>query len=413
MELKRHPTAHSLAWISSASSVLLAAVAFLFVLTAPARAEEHNFCWGKSLPLLGEGWCQDSTPRWITAVYGSGSKPTCAGATEGAFLCTHGANEGVYVGSPYFNGSANLKATLYNNSSSKGDVVYGVVWSNPEGPSPPPPPPPAATWHFDDLGGNISGDPDISSWGANRLDVFGRAADGSYAHTGWTGSSWTPWENLGGAGAIVSGVGSVGKDGNRIDAVGRTSNGSVLDLYFYGSWHTENMGGNIVGDPDISSWGGSDLDLWGRGTDNTLMHKWWTGTKWSAWESLGSKLVTLAGSPAAVSWGPGRVDVASRASDGSVQDTWWNGSTWQTSNLGGVIIGDPELSTSGEGILNVFARGLDDTLQHKWYQNGSWSNWESLGGSLASSPGAVSWDSNRIDVVARGADGSILHWWWG
>ena len=179
-----------------------------------------------------------------------------------------------------------------------------------------------SSWASGNLGGTIYGDPDIASWGPNRLDVFGRAGDGSIAHKAWTGASWSSWENLGGANAIVSGVGAVGSNGNRIDAVGRAANGSVFHLYFLGSWYTENQGGSIKGDPDMSSWGVGNYNLWARGaSDDMLNTKYWTGSAWSAWES--TKQGPLSSAPGAISFEPGRFDVVTLDANGSVRHWWW------------------------------------------------------------------------------------------
>ena len=101
------------------------------------------------------------------------------------------------------------------------------------------------------------------------------------------------------------------------------------------------------------SWSFGRIDVFVRGNDAAIWHKYHQGT-WSGWESLGGN---LASAPAAASWGPGRLD--------------------------------------------VFARSTDSTLLHKYYQGG-WSGFESLGNTTLSSPAAVSWSLGRIDVfIAR------------
>ena len=40
-----------------------------------------------------------------------------------------------------------------------------------------------------------------------------------------------------------------------------------------------------------------------------------------------------------------------------------------------------------------------------------WHDWESLGGTITSVPGAVSWDNDRIDVFAIGKDSTLYHKW--
>jgi len=71
---------------------------------------------------------------------------------------------------------------------------------------------------------------------------------------------------------------------------------------------------------------------------------------------------------------------------------------------------DPTVSSWAPGRLDVFTTGTDTALHHLWFSAG-WHSWESLGGSLTSSPAAVSWDAGRIDVFARGSDGTLSHLW--
>ncbi|MEJ7764345.1 MAG: hypothetical protein WKF86_02520, partial [Acidimicrobiales bacterium] len=106
--------------------------------------------------------------------------------------------------------------------------------------------------------------------------------------------------------------------------------------------------GTAVSGPSVASWASGRLDVFERGRDNALWHKWWTGTTWSGWESLGG---TLTSEPAAVSWGNNRID--------------------------------------------VFVRGTDNAMWHKWW-DGAWRGWESLGGTLTSAPSAASWAPGRL-----------------
>ena len=123
----------------------------------------------------------------------------------------------------------------------------------------------------------------------------------------------------------------------------------------------ESLGGEFTSAPAVCSWGPGRLDVFGRGTDNALWHKWFTDGEWRGWTSLGG---TLTAPPAAVSWGVGRID--------------------------------------------VFVRGGDLALWHKWFTGGRWSDWESLGGGLNFGPAVSSWGPRRLDVFARGTDNTIF-----
>ena len=83
----------------------------------------------------------------------------------------------------------------------------------------------------------------------------------------------------------------------------------------------ESQGGVLTSGPGASSWAPGRLDVFGRGTDSALWHKWYEGG-WGDWESLGG---TLTSSPAAVSWGPGRIDVFARGTDSALWHTWYEG----------------------------------------------------------------------------------------
>jgi hypothetical protein len=61
--------------------------------------------------------------------------------------------------------------------------------------------------------------------------------------------------------------------------------------------------------------GAGRIDLFARGVDNALVHKWWDGERWSEWENLGG---ALSSGPAVASWGAGRLDVFVRGNDNSL-----------------------------------------------------------------------------------------------
>ena len=51
-----------------------------------------------------------------------------------------------------------------------------------------------------------------------------------------------------------------------------------------------NLGGILTNRPTIVSWGPNRLDIFARGTDGAVYHKWWNGNKWGGWESLGGAI---------------------------------------------------------------------------------------------------------------------------
>jgi hypothetical protein len=71
----------------------------------------------------------------------------------------------------------------------------------------------------------------------------------------------------------------------------------------YSGW--EALGGASLGAPASATWGPGRLDVFVRGTDSQLWHKWYQGG-WSGWEPLGGILTSA---PAATAWASGRIDL--------------------------------------------------------------------------------------------------------
>ncbi len=174
------------------------------------------------------------------------------------------------------------------------------------------------------------------------------------------------------------------------------------------SWHYENLPAELTGEVGVSSWGNTRLDVFARGANNNLYHRWWNLSGWSAWENMGGN---LASGPDAVSWGTNRIDVVAEMQDESVGHWSWDGAQWAFDNLGGQIKGKPSISSRGFNSLDVFARGTLDHLYQKTWTGTGWIGWTDLGGTLLSGPDSVSWGGNRIDVVARTGGDVVGHWY--
>jgi spore germination protein YaaH len=160
---------------------------------------------------------------------------------------------------------------------------------------------------------------------------------------------------------------------------------------------------------DASSWGPGRLDVFAKGPDNALWHKYYAGG-WSSWSSLGGQLTS---EPAAVSWGKGRIDVFARGTNNDLQHIFYDaaGGGWSTwYSHGGALASGPDVASWSAGRLDVFARGTANDLQHIFYSSGTgWTTWFSHGGTLTSDPGAVAWGYGRIDVFAKGTANDLQH----
>ena len=83
------------------------------------------------------------------------------------------------------------------------------------------------------------GQPEVVSWGPNRLDVFVIGTDRALYHKWWDGSAWRP------------------------------------SLTGY-----ERLGGVCISAPRAVAWAPNRLDVFVVGTDGALYHKWWDGSAW-------------------------------------------------------------------------------------------------------------------------------------
>jgi hypothetical protein len=180
----------------------------------------------------------------------------------------------------------------------------------------------------------------------------------------------------------------------------------------------ENLGGDAVGDPAVASWSSGRLDVFWRGSNNHLMHRWspYNGG-WSFLEDLGG---TVMSSPAAVSTDVMRLDVFYFNNAGDLEGRIFDGSAWSP-----IVIGipaahkapagsGPTITSWSPGRLDVFWRGAaDNHLKHIWRTSyvAAWTSVEDLGETLASDPGAVSSANLKIDVFWRDSNSALRHKW--
>ena len=89
----------------------------------------------------------------------------------------------------------------------------------------------------------------------------------------------------------------------------------------------------------------------------------------------------------------------------------WSG--WQS--LGGSLTSSPAATSPTSSVTDVFVRGTDGAIWEKATTNGgsSWSGWTSLGGQIASGTGtAVCTSGSRLDVLAQGTNGALYQKTW-
>jgi hypothetical protein len=174
----------------------------------------------------------------------------------------------------------------------------------------------------------------------------------------------------------------------------------------------QSLGGGVTAKPAVAAWSPNRLDAFVRGTDGQLWHKWWTGTRWSGWESLGGQLAAGSG-PAVAAWSPGRLDVFVEGTDHQLWHRWFDSAGWHAwEGLGGTLASGPAASSWSAGRLDIVATGPAQTVLHKWFSTRGWSGWESLGGQTTAEPGIASWAAGRVDVFIQGAHSQLWHSWY-
>jgi spore germination protein YaaH len=169
------------------------------------------------------------------------------------------------------------------------------------------------------------------------------------------------------------------------------------------------LGGSISSGVSAASWGQTRLDLFVRGTDNAIYHRWWNSNGWYDWENLGGVATSA---PAAVAWGSGRLDLFVRGTDNALYHRGWNGAWGDWESLGGGLSSGATVASWGANRLDVFVQGTDNQLWHKAWNGSYWSEWDPQGGRFLAAPSAVSWAPGRIDVFALGTGTNLVHHAW-
>ena len=270
----------------------------------------------------------------------------------------------------------------------------------------------------------------VTSWGQNRLDIFGLGTDGAMYHKAWDGSAWRPspldWARLGGVFTSPPAVVAWGQ--NRLDVFGLGTDGAVYHKAWDGTaWRPspldwERLGGIFTSPPAVVAWGPNRLDIFGLGIDGAMYHKAWDGAAWRPspldWERLGGVFTSP---PAVAAWGNNRLDIFGLGTDGAVYHKAWDGAAWRPSlldweRLGGVFTSPPVVTAWGQNRLDIFGLGTDGAVYHKAWDGTAWRptplNWERLGGVFTSPIAVAAWGPNRLDIFGLGTDGAVYHKAW-
>jgi Repeat of unknown function (DUF346) len=192
------------------------------------------------------------------------------------------------------------------------------------------------TWSDLSLGGNFGGGPAAASWGAGRLDIFGRAPDGTLQHNWFDGGSWNLWEPWPINGPIRASPAAVAWPAsaagfNTIDVFALHDDGGIYHVRYDENaglgttWGLIGAGITFNSAPTVTSWAPNEFDVFARGVDGALYQATGDGVNWSNWTTVTT--FKLANAPGAVSWAPGRYDLFVIGEDGAMHHHWVDNGT--------------------------------------------------------------------------------------
>ncbi len=123
------------------------------------------------------------------------------------------------------------------------------------------------------------------------------------------------------------------------------------------------------------------------------------------WISLGGR---LASSPAVASWGDGgECELFAIHDDGELRDRYWDGSRWHDwESLGAGFTGQPAAAARDADRIDVLAFGIDGRLRHRWWDGTRWVDWEVVADAPSGDAVSCVWSGARLDVFVakRGAE---------
>ncbi|KAL8714960.1 MAG: hypothetical protein Q9225_006476 [Loekoesia sp. 1 TL-2023] len=228
------------------------------------------------------------------------------------------------------------------------------------------------------LGGKWVGPPCAVKQSKDRFDVLMVGLAGALYHKvfdgGFKPTAEGQWKDLGGKWFAALSAVSKGTATTSIYGLG------IDNAIWEAKWNDQpsnkftNLGGTMLEPPVAVSWDEGRVDLFGRGTDAQLWHRWFDGKAWHPakdWERLRDGY--LIAQPKAVSWRKNRLDVFGVFSDRSLVHCYYDGKSWNGwTKLGGVCLQIDAVVSRTVNRIDVFYRGVDNVSYHKWYDGQKW-----------------------------------------
>jgi hypothetical protein len=181
---------------------------------------------------------------------------------------------------------------------------------------------------------------------------------------------------------------------------------------------------DFTSDPAVVEGSGGRIDVFIRGGDNSLLHRYFDGVSWHNWELLGGP---IASSPSAIWLPSGELNVFAQGRD----DRLWmisfatGSGRWSSWNrvepaadeflMGSAPAADLMGTLMGTDILRIFARGKKDgRLYFKRRTLGveDWQKWAPLEAEIIGAPGAKSRKPDITDIFARSGGGILKEISW-
>ena len=227
---------------------------------------------------------------------------------------------------------------------------------------------------------------------------------------------WGAWTIVGGAVASGTGPATFAPDANSADLFVQGTDNALWYKHYqsasgWSSW--KSLGGTLTSSPAAVSRPNGKIDVFVRGSDNALWTKSTTdsGTSWSSWSKIGGQLASGTG-PTAYAWGDTQIGWMVTGTDNALWHMWKDSSgthSWQS--LGGSLTSSPGATSQTSGAIDVFVRGTDGAVWQRAYSSNAWGSWKSPGGQLASGtgPAACSWGNGRLDLFVQGTDNVLWH----
>ncbi len=127
----------------------------------------------------------------------------------------------------------------------------------------------------------------------------------------------------------LAGIAAVARAGGRLDRFWVGPDRALMHARLQdGAWSDPlDLGGRLASLPAVTAWGDEPMEVFAIFDDGQLWDRYWDGTNWHPWESLGGDLLASS-TPAAAASGPDRLDVLALGRDGQTWQRWWDGNEW-------------------------------------------------------------------------------------